>query len=255
MKTRLAVAMGLAGPALALAQPVPLPLEGIGGSPVPAHYVRLEGSGASQTLFRILKAHQEGCAKLGTAVDLPPEGAPVSRITRDDYYTATHLIEFTREEVLSIDSNCVPFWQAQPPRLIVTSPQGACTLYVEKRIALGVCRPAPSAPMTPLPTLQQEILGHDSTRNCVRTTAQTAGLRSVQCVERPPEPWRSFLYRAGADRRGMVLESVVTMAPNDEVIGSLQAVEVRKNITVGSDMLDLARSQGFTINPRMAPGR
>lgn len=70
----------------------------------------------------------------------------------------------------------------------------------------------------------------------------------MQCVERPPEPWRSFLYRAGADRRGIVLESVVTMAPNDEVIENVRAVEVRKNITVGSDMLDLARSQGFTIN-------
>jgi hypothetical protein len=248
MKTLLAMAMGLMGSASALAQAVPLPLEGIGGRPVPAHYARLEGSGASQTLFRILKAHQEGCAKLGKAVDLPPEGAPVSKITRDDYYTATHLIEFRREEVLSIDSNCALSWQAQTPRLIVISPQGACTLYVEKRMALGVCRAAPNAPMTLLPTLQQEILGHDSTRNCVRTAGQTAGFRSVQCVERPPEPWRSFLYRAGADRHGIVLESVVTMAPNDEVIENVRAVEVRKNITVGSDMLDLARSQGFTIN-------
>jgi hypothetical protein len=138
MKTLLAMAMGLMGSASALAQAVPLPLEGIGGRPVPAHYARLEGSGASQTLFRILKAHQEGCAKLGKAVDLPPEGAPVSKITRDDYYTATHLIEFRREEVLSIDSNCALSWQAQTPRLIVISPQGACTLYVEKRMALGV---------------------------------------------------------------------------------------------------------------------
>lgn len=253
MKTLIATTMGFVSATLAFAQPVPLPLAGIGGSPVPAHYVRLEGSGASQTLLQILRAHQQGCARLGRSVDLPPEGTPVSRITRDDYYTATHLIEFRREEVLSIDSNCALSWQAQTPKLLVVSPQGACTLYVERRMALGVCRAAPSAPMTPLPTLQQEILGNDSTRNCVRTAAQTAGLRSVQCVERPPEPWRSFLYRAGADRRGIVLESIVTMAPNDEVIENVRAVEVRKNITVGSDMLDLARSQGFTINPGMEP--
>jgi len=253
MRTLFAMAMGLMGSALVLAQAVPLPLEGIGGRPVPAHYVRLEGSVASQTLFRILKAHQQGCAKLGKFVDLPPEGTPVSRMTRDDYYTATHLIEFTRVEVLNIDSNCALSWQAQTPRLIVTSPQGACTLYVEKRMALGACRPAPNAPMTPLPTLQQEILGHDSARNCLRTAAQTAGLRGVQCVERPPEPWRSFLYRAGADRRGIVLEEVVTMTSNNEIIGSLKAVDVRKNITVGSDMLDLAHSQGFKINPGMEP--
>jgi hypothetical protein len=253
MKTLFAMAMGLIGPTLALAQTLPLPFEGIGGRPVPAHYVRLEGSGASKTLLQILRSHQQACAKLGRQVDLPPDGASVSRVTRDDYFTATHLIEFRREEVLSIDSNCALSWQAQTPRLIVTSPQGACTLYVEKRVALGACRFAPSAPMTTLPTVQQEILGYDSEKNCMRTAAQTAGFRSVQCVERPPEFWRSFLYRAGADRRGIVLESIVTMAPNDEVIENIWAVEVRKNITVGSDMLDLARSQGFTINPGMEP--
>lgn len=80
-------------------------------------------------------------------------------------------------------------------------------------------------------------------------------LRSVQCVERPPEPWRSFLYQAGADRRGIVLEDVVTMAPDDEEVATLRAVEVRTNITVGSDMLNLARSLGYRINPGVAARR
>lgn len=248
MRTLIGMASLLASTTLALAQSVPLPFENIGGQPVAAHYVRLEGSRTSGTLFRILRSHQQLCARMGRTADLPPEGAPVARITRHDYYTGTHLIEFRREEQLTIDSNCVTSWQEQTPQLRVISPQGACTFYMKTRMALGMCQPSPLDRVTPLPTLQQEVLGHDPSRNCTRTAAQTGGLRSVQCVELPPEPWRSFLYRAGADRRGIVLEAITTMAPNDEEVENIRAVDVRKNITVGSDMLDLARTQDFTIN-------
>jgi len=250
MKILLGNVIGLAGTTLAMAQPFPSPLVNIGGSPVAAHHVRLEGTLVSAIGHRILRMHQELCSRTGRIVDLPPEGSPVTRITRDDYYTATHLIEFTRREQFVINHDCVASWQEQrTPSLLVISPQGACTFHIRARMATGMCEATPGAPLTILPTLRQEVIGTDSSRNCVRTAASMGVLRSEQCVELPPEPWRSFLYRAGADRRGIVLESLTTMAPNNEEVETLRAVEVRKNITVGSDMLNLARSLGYTINP------
>jgi hypothetical protein len=254
-RTLIGMTMGLMGAALAIAQPIPSPFANIGGAPVAAHHVRLEGTVGTQSLYRLLRTNQELCARLGRIVDLPPEGTPVFRITRDDYYTATHLIQFTRKENLQINSDCVASWQEQTPSLLVTSPQGACTFNMRARMALGMCESTPGAPLTILPTLGQEVLGTDTSRNCVRTAARMGGLLSVQCVELPPEPWRSFLYRAGADRRGIVLEDIVTLAPNEEEVATLRAVEVRKNITVGSDMLNLARSLGYRINPGVEPRR
>lgn len=250
MKKLMAIAMNLVGATFAMAQPIASPFVNIGGAPVAAHHVRLEGTAGTQSHYRILRSHQEICARMGRIVDLPPEGSPVIRITRDDYYTATHLIEFTRKEQLLINHDCVASWQEQQvPSLLVISPQGACRFHMRTRMALGMCEAAPGAPMTILPTLRQEVIGTDSARNCVRTVTSMGRLRNEQCVELPPEPWRSFLYRAGADRRGIVLESITTMAPNNEEVETLRAVEVRKSITVGSDMLNLARSLGYTINP------
>lgn len=252
MKTLMVIAINLAGATFAVAQPTPSPLVNIGGSPVAAHHVRLEGTLVSAIGHRILRTSQELCARMGRIVDLPPEGSPVVRITRDDYYTATHLIQFTRVEQFSINPDCVASWQEQrTPSLLVISPQGACTFHIRARMATGMCEDVPGAPLTILPTLRQEVIGTDSARNCVRTATSMGVLRSEQCVELPPEPWRSFLYRVGADRRGIVLESITTMAPNNEEVETLRAVEVRKNITVGSDMLNLARSLGYSINPGM----
>jgi len=248
MKPLIAIAINLAGATLAMAQPFPSPLVNIGGSPVAAHHVRLEGTLVSAIGHRILRSLQELCARNGRVVDLPPEGSPITRITRDDYYTATHLIEFTRQEQFVID-DCVASWQEQTPSLLVISPQGACTFYMRTRMALGMCEATPGAPLTILPTLGQQVIGTDSARNCVRTATSMGALRSEQCVELPPERWRSFLYRAGADRRGIVLEAINHMSPNDEDVRTLRAVEVRKNITVGSDILNLARTLGYTINP------
>jgi hypothetical protein len=249
MKILLGMAIGLAGTSLAMAQPIPSPFANIGGKPIAAHHVRLEGTLVSASAHRILRNHQELCAKMGRIVDLPADGSPVAKITRDDYYTATHLIEFTRREQFVI-SDCVPSWQeVRVPSLLVTSPQGACTFHMRARMATGMCEATPGAPLTILPTLRQEVIGTDTARNCVRTVTSMGVLRSIQCVELPPEAWRSFLYRAGADRRGIVLEAINHMAANDEEVQTLRAVEVRKNITVGSDILNLARTLGYTINP------
>lgn len=244
MKILMAAAITLAGATLAMAQPIPSPFASIGGAAIAAHHLRLEGTAGTESLHRILRTSQELCTRMGRIVDLPPEGSPVVRITRDDYYTATHLIQFTRQEQLLINPDCVASWQEQTPSLLVISPQGACTFYMRTRMALGMCEATPGAPLTILPTLLQEVIGTDSARNCVRTATSMGGLRSEQCVELPPEPWRSFLYRAGADRRGIVLESITTMAPNNEEVETLRAVEVRKNITLG-----------YTINPGMVRRR
>lgn len=250
MNLLIRIVIGLACISSAMAEQIPSPFTNIGGAPVPAHHVRLEGTSGTETNHRLLRSQQELCAKLGKMVDLPPQGSPVARITRDDYYTATHLIEFTRRQQLIINADCVASWQEfRIPSLLVISPQGACQFNMRARMAYGACEAVPGAPLTILPTLRQEVLGTDSARNCVRTVTLSGGLRNVQCVELPPQPWRSFLYRAGADRRGIVLESITTMSPNDEEVQTLRAVEVRKNITVGSDMLNLARSLGYTINP------
>lgn len=250
MKTLMVIAINLAAATLAVAQPTPSPLLNLGGSPVAAHHVRLEGTAGTEPIYRILRTSQELCARMGRIVDLPPQGSPVVRITRDDYYTATHLIQFTRVEQFSINPDCVASWQEQrTPSLLVISPQGACTFHMRARMATGMCEDVPGAPLTILPTVGQQVIGTDSARNCVRTVTSMGRLRNEQCVELPPEPWRSFLYRAGADRRGIVLESLTTMAPNNEEVETLRAVEVRKNITVGSDMLNLARSLGYSINP------
>lgn len=248
MKTAFAITMSLICAQWALAQSVHLPLENIGGSPVAAHYVRLEGVG-QQISYGTLRFAQQSCAKLGRHVDLPPEGAPITKMTREDYYTATHLIEFTRIQTLLITSDCVLKWQDLKPKLNVHHPYGVCKLDLTTKIALGHCDGTTSGTMIPLPTLPQEVLGMDRTRSCVKTATQVGRLRSVQCVQRPSESWRSFLYRAGADRQGLILEDRGTMEPNNEVLRDIRAVEVRKNITVGSDILDLARTQGFTINP------
>jgi hypothetical protein len=251
MEKRFTTAMGLLSVQEAIAQAAPTPLEGIGGKPMPADHVRLEGSGGSGHSLWLLRFHQAACARLGRPVELPPEGTTVVRVTRDDHDTATLSIEFTRRVTLTLGSDCVLSWQKQEPKLRVFSPQGACTLYIKARMASGMCRPTPNARMTTLATMPQELLGLDRARNCARTAAQTGSLRNVQCVELAPEPRRSFLYRAGADRRGIVLESTTTMAPNDEEVEDIRATDVRKNTTVGSDMHDLADSQGFTVNPDM----
>jgi hypothetical protein len=232
------------------AQEERFPFAGAGGRPVAAHYVRLEGVG-SQLGHGLLRDTQTKCEMMGRSVQLPPEGSPISRMRREDYYTATHLIQYTSGEVLIINPRCELEWTSIKPELVVHHPWGVCSLNVRTRTAKGQCDSTRQGPVVPLPTLrlQIEVLGADPDSRCVRTATEIMGIRSVQCIEARPESedWRSYVYRGGPDRRGIVLESRGTSVPSGEVLSDIRAVEIRRNITVGSDMLDLARTQGFSF--------
>lgn len=240
-------ALSFLGSSLALAKEPPLRLESFGGKPVEAHYVRLEGGG-SQFGYDALKISQQMCAQQGLIVEIPPKGEPIARLTREDYYTATHLIEYRRTEVFVISRDCKAQWLEMEPKLRIHSPYGICSVDVWHKKARGRCDGSTNHPMIPLPALPQEVLGIDHTRNCILTAAQMFDIRTVHCVERQCEPWRSFQYRAGADRRGILLTDRGIHVPSGTLTTDIRAVEVRKNITIGSDVLTLARTLGFKIS-------
>jgi hypothetical protein len=240
------LALGLLGAPWALSQEAPLRLESFGGTRVPAHYVRLEGAG-SQVGYSILKLHQQMCERQGKPVEIPAEAEPISRITREDYYTPTHLIEYKRTQIFFITRDCTTEWKEIGPQLRIHSPYGVCSLKLLQKTAKGRCDGSTSGSMIPLPQRSQEVLGTDLTRNCIRTAAEIFGLRSVHCVEPQAQPWRSFLYRAGAYRRGILLTDRGTHVPNGTLVTDIEAVEIRKNTTIGSDVLTLARTLGFRI--------
>jgi len=240
------LALGLLGAPWALAQEAPLRLESYGGTRVPAHYVRLEGAGP-ETGYRALRLLQQQCERLARRVEIPAEGEPISRITREDYYTATHLIEYQRTELFAITRDCTTEWKEVEPKLRIHSPYGICSLNLPQSKARGRCDGSTHGSMIPLSERAQEVLGTDLARNCIRTAAEMFGMRSVYCVEPQAQPWRSFLYRGGADRRGILLSDRGTHVPSGMVLRDITAVEVRKNTTIGSDVLTLARTLGFRI--------
>jgi hypothetical protein len=226
------------------------PFAGVGGNPVPAHYVRMEGPGADQ--WQLLQLNQRTCARLGRQVEIPPEGTPNTHISVERYYTPTHLITYTHSVILVVSLDCVLEWQEAFTTLKVHSPRGVCTFDLRSRSASGACGDH-GDPVLPLPALRlnPQALGYDSALGCQRGFVQADGMRVERCVEPRPasEAWRSYLEIGGPDYRGLLLAERAVALQGDRVSLDIRAVEVRRNITVGSDMLDLARTQGFNATP------
>jgi hypothetical protein len=252
MKSPWILCMGLVAMPFAQAQaPVQrFPFAGVGGNPVPAHYVRLEGLGSD--IWQLLQLNQRACARLGHHVEIPPEGTPTSHISVERYYTPTHLITYTHSVILNVSADCVLEWQEVLTTLKAHSPRGVCTFDLRRHSASGACGDH-GEPVLPLPALRlnPQALGHDSALGCQIRFVQAHGTRVERCVEPRPasEAWRSYLEIGGPDYRGLLLAERAIELQSNRVSQDIRAVEVRRNITVGSDMLDLARTQGFSATP------
>jgi hypothetical protein len=240
------LALGLLSAPWAVAQEAPIRLDSYGGTRVPAHYVRLEGNGSNGG-YKVLKGHQQLCQRHGKPVEMPAEGEPIAKVTREDYYTPTHLIEYTRTKLFLITRDCTSGWQDHRSELRIRSPYGNCSLFLMQRRARGRCDGSTQGTMTQLPQVPLEGLGMDKAKNCIRTATEIHGVRTVHCVEPQPQPWRSFLYRAGGNRSGILIADRRTYVASGVVAIDIEAVEIRKNTTIGSDVLTLARTLGFTI--------
>lgn len=255
MKVSLLILMiGLAGASGALAQSVPLPFDNVGGAPVAAHYVRLEGSGREKLARDTWKDAQARCQRfLGVQVALPPDGEPLIKVTQEEYYTASHLIVSTRVKSFRIEPGCgSTHWVEGEPSISVKHSGGVCDFNLKSRVAIGYgCDPSDRGGADRLVTganAPPEQLGTDGGMDCVRTAVEAGGVRIERCIRSRPEPWASFKYGAGGPNSpGILLATRTIFLPNGEVMEDLKAVDVRENITVGSDMLDLAHTQGFTV--------
>ena len=227
------------------------PFANVGGQPIQAHYVRLEG-GSPNVNRPTLLLNQRLCAELGLrAAPLPPEGTLLTRTTVERYYTPSHLIDYRFTARLGYTAACALEWSpATLAELKVHSPRGVCTLDLRRREAFGACGDS-RGPVLPEPALRvnYERLGVDGELGCENKLVDMHGIRVQRCVEPRPvsEMWHSYLYIGGPSMRGLLLAERSTDVSSNEVMDEVRAVEVRRNITVGSDMLDLARTQGFSI--------